>query len=76
LPTPEISPPNPDPVPESSSESFLKRSVSVQYRAYVYLFTLQSGSSIGIGKATRHHKFNNDEIVFCFVLGSVCPEKN
>ncbi len=34
---PEISPPNPDPDP--ALVVFKKISVSVQYRAYVYLFT-------------------------------------
>ncbi len=33
---PEVSPPNPDP----AQVVFKKISVSVQYRAYVYLFTL------------------------------------
>ncbi len=38
LPDPEISPPNPDPDP--ALVVFKKKiSVSVQYRAYVYLFT-------------------------------------
>ncbi len=27
-------------------------------------------SSIGIGKATRHHEFNNDEIGFCLLFSS------
>jgi hypothetical protein len=55
----------------SSSGSKKKISVSVQYRAYVFLFT-PCDSSIGIGRATRHHEFNNDEIGFCLVLGIVC----
>ncbi len=37
LPDPDISPPNPDPDP--ALVVFKKISVSVQYRAYVYLFT-------------------------------------
>ncbi len=37
LPDPEISPPNPDPDP--ALVVVKKISVSVQYRAYVYLFT-------------------------------------
>jgi hypothetical protein len=41
---------------------------------YIYLL-LGCDSSIGIGKATRHHEFNNDEIGFCLVLGIVCPEQ-
>jgi hypothetical protein len=36
-PDPEISPPNPDPDP--ALVVFKKINVSVQYRAYVYLFT-------------------------------------
>jgi hypothetical protein len=31
---------------------------------YIYLLR-RCDSSIGIGKATRHHEFNNDEIGFC-----------
>jgi hypothetical protein len=38
LPDPKISPPNPDPDP--ALVVFKKISVSVQYHAYVYLFTL------------------------------------
>jgi hypothetical protein len=37
LADPDISPPNPDPDP--APVVFKKISVSVQYRAYVYLFT-------------------------------------
>jgi hypothetical protein len=43
----------------------------------MYFYLLHRGDSlIGIGKATRHHEFNNDEIGFCLVLGNICPEKN
>jgi hypothetical protein len=38
---------------------------------YIYLLR-RCDSSIGIGKAKRHHEFNNDEIGFCLVLGIVC----
>jgi hypothetical protein len=42
----------------------------------MYIYLPQRGdSSIGIGKATWHHEFNNDEIGFWLVLGNVCPEK-
>ncbi len=38
---------------------------------YIYLLR-RCDSSIGIGKATQHHEFNNDEIGFCLVLGIIC----
>jgi hypothetical protein len=38
---------------------------------YIYLLR-RCDSLIGIGKATLHHEFNNDEIGFCLVLGIVC----
>jgi hypothetical protein len=41
---------------------------------YIYLHC-RCDSSIGIGKATWHHEFNNDEIGFCLVLGIICPEQ-
>jgi hypothetical protein len=41
---------------------------------YIYLLR-RCDSSIGIGKATRHHEFNDDEIGFCLVLGIACPEQ-
>ncbi len=73
LTDPEISPPNPDPDP--ALVVFYKNiciSVSVQIvHMYIYLLR-RCDSSIGIGKATRHHEFNNDEIGFCLVLGIVC----
>ena len=69
-PDPEISPPNPDPDP--ALVVFNKISVSVQYCAYGIYLLCRCDSLIGIGKATRHHKFNNDEIGFCLVLGIVC----
>jgi hypothetical protein len=34
---------------------------------YIYLLRW-CDSSIGIGKATRHHEFNNDEIGFCLLF--------
>jgi hypothetical protein len=37
---------------------------------YIYLLR-RCDSLIGIGKATRHHEFINDEIGFCLVLGIV-----
>ncbi len=44
---------------------------------HVYIYLLHRGdSSIGIGKVTRHHEFNYDEIGFRLVLGNVYPEKN
>ncbi len=36
---------------------------------YIYLLH-RCDSSIGIGKATRHHVFNNDEIGFCLLFSS------
>jgi hypothetical protein len=36
---------------------------------YIYLLRI-CDSSIGIGKATRHHEFNNDEIGFCLLFSS------
>jgi hypothetical protein len=36
---------------------------------YIYLLR-RCDSSIGIGKATRHHEFNNDEIGFCLLFSS------
>jgi hypothetical protein len=38
---------------------------------YIYLLH-RCDSSIGIGKATQHHEFNNDETGFCLALGIVC----
>ncbi len=36
---------------------------------YIYLLR-RCDSSTGIGKATRHHEFNNDEIGFCLLFSS------
>ncbi len=60
---PDSSPPNPDPalVVKKKKNLFL----------YIYLLR-RCDSSIGIGKATQHHEFNNDEIGLCLVLGIVC----
>jgi hypothetical protein len=80
LPDPdtEISPPNPDPVrdPVPALGVFLK-DLFLCNIVHMYIYVLRRGySSIGIGKATWHHEFNNDEICFCLVLRNVCPEKN
>jgi hypothetical protein len=68
-PDPEISPPNPDPYPALVvlKNPFLCNIVHM----YIYLLC-RCDLLIGIGKATRHHEFDNDEIGFCLVLGIVC----
>jgi hypothetical protein len=68
LPDPEISPPDPDP-----ALVVLKKFLFLRNIVHMYIYLLcRCDSSIGIGKATRHHQFNNDEIGFCLVLGIVC----
>jgi hypothetical protein len=57
--------------------SVLVLEYKAQARIQRYIYLLRRGdSSIGIGKTTRHHEFNNDEICFCLVLRNFCPEKN
>ncbi len=52
---------------------FLKKYLFLCNIVHMYIYLLRRcDSSIGIGKATRHDKFNNDEIGFCLVLGIVC----
>jgi hypothetical protein len=71
---PEISPPNPDLDP--ALVVFKQISVSVLTKKYLFLCNIvhmyiyllrRCDSSIGIGKATQHHEFDNDEIGFCLV---------
>jgi hypothetical protein len=73
---PEISPSNPVPDPDPALVVF-KKDMFLYNIVHMYIYLLRRGdSSIGIGKTTWHHKFNNDEICFCLVLRNVCPEKN
>jgi hypothetical protein len=70
FPDPEISPPNPDPDP---ALVVLKKYRFLCNIVHMYIYLLhRCDSSIGIGKATRLHEFNNDEIGFCLVLGIIC----
>jgi hypothetical protein len=76
LPDPEISPSNLDPVPDPDPALVVfKKDLFLCNIVHVFYLLPRGDSLIGIGKATWHHEFNNDEICFCLVLRNVCPEK-
>ncbi len=69
MPDPDISPPNPDPDP--ALVVFFLKYLFLCNILHMYIYLLRRcDSSIGKGKATGHHEFNNDEIGFCLVLGT------
>ncbi len=67
-PDPEISPPNPDLDP---ALVVFKKYLFLCNIVHMYIYLLRRCDSlIGIGKGTRHHEFNNDEIGFCLLFSS------